>query len=96
MTTVSTTKLSINSHEKIMSGDMSEIGDSSFIQIYPDACDVGIMLTSHKTGITTRWFHESTHRGNENEINFWELCPVPEDVRKFPNLADWVIRIWND
>ena len=94
MTTVSTRRFTINTQEKIMACEMSEIG--GFVRIYEDACDDGIRLVSHVTGVETRWDVHSFNKSSDGEVNFWNLRAVPEDVRKFPRLEGWTIRIWND
>jgi hypothetical protein len=65
-------------------------------RLYDDACDVGLALTSHKTGVTTTWYLKDTVKDSEQEVLGWMFCPTPETARRHPELARYQLNIGND
>lgn len=87
---------SINHEHKTLVAEHSDLGSPNlFNPIYDDACDVGIALYSPKTGKTITW-SESEPVIRDGEVCVWVFTPVPEDVRKHPQLKGWEVHILND
>jgi hypothetical protein len=84
----------------ILIADASDIGmkpGAQFDRLYDDACDVGILLRSHKTGVVTRWSLLDTVRDTrENEILGWMLVPTFETLHKHPQLRGYQLNLTND
>lgn len=94
----STSSFSFDGKSKVFSAEISELmhGKVQFLgQIYPDACDEGIFLVSHKTG-ETAVFYLNVIDVSEGEYRAWELLPTTETLRKQPRLAGYKIVVFND
>ena len=67
-------------------------------QLYDDACDVGIALRSHKTGVVTTWYlcEGDTVKDADGDILWWVLKPTTETVRSAPTLAAYRLKVFND
>jgi len=93
-----TAKFSYNAAEKLFvteASDLGPVGTHYFHQIYPDAADIGLILTSHRTGHEATFYLDHTET-QEGEIKWWNLKPTTETVRKVPTLAGATLRIFND
>lgn len=66
-----------------------------FEQIYDDACDVGLTMKSHVTGREITFFLQEEIR-SADELQGWQLKPIPELIRKHPQLAGLTLIIFND
>ena len=55
-------------------------------RLYDDACDVGIVLRSHKTGVEIRWYLQDTERDAEGDVTCWKFRPCSESARKNPDI----------
>lgn len=93
---VSSRQFSYDKTQKSFVAEISSLGSNPFIQIYPDACDEGIVMESEKTGRSARFAVEDTLRSSEGEILYWKLVPTAETLRKNPRLAGHEITIFND
>lgn len=68
-----------------------------FHQIYPDACDEGVVLISQVTGKEATYYVSSVDTDETREdIYGWNLLPTPETVRQQPRLKNTKILIIND
>jgi hypothetical protein len=67
-----------------------------FHQLYPDACDEGITLTSHVTGKVASFYLEETETDSEGDIGLWRLLPTAEAIRANARLATATVIIFND
>ena len=67
-------------------------------QLYDDACDVGIALRSHKTGVTTTWYlcEGDTVTDADGDVLWWVLKPTTETVRINPSLSAYRLKVYND
>jgi hypothetical protein len=85
---------------KVFSEEMSTLSGGtrtfSWTRLYSDACDVGVVLVSQKTSKEVRYYLHDTHKDNDNDVQYWELLPCTEDVRKNPGVKNTKIMIWND
>jgi hypothetical protein len=63
-----------------MVSEASVIGYHGPLQIYDDACDVGIAVRSHKTGRTLRFYLSTEDRDDSGEnVAGWWFKMIPED-----------------
>ena len=62
-------------------------------QIYPDACDVGINVVSHRTGKEVTYVLAETKRSAYGDILHWVLTPVATSSLE---AADTSVLIFND
>lgn len=95
---LNTNQFDINVLRKTFVEEMSStLGNQGWTQIYPDACDAGVILTSHKTGLESSWYiHEIDYDYGGEDIMGWRLLPTPESLRKYPRLKGWTMLIIND
>lgn len=86
--------------DKVFSEEASTLFEGrrafNWTRLYPDACDVGVILLSHKTGKEVRYYLNDVHTDADNDVQYWELLPCTEDVRKHPGVEGTKILIWND
>ena len=92
---VSTNKFHYHSGEKLFTQEISSLGNFSFGQIYPDACDEGFILVSHKTGAKITLYVSKCDMDGI-EILGWHLKPTPESVKKNPRISGIRMLIIND
>jgi len=88
--------LHVSQKLKSMSADISELPSSAFVQIYPDACDVGVRIVSEKTGVVTEWVVDAEERDREGDLVLNVLVPTATTLRKHSALAGWKFTIYND
>lgn len=73
-------------------------GGELFHQIYPDACDAGLVLVSSVTGKESTWYvdeYEYT-KDEDHELVAYHLLPTEETIRKIPSLINTKMVIFND
>ena len=65
--------------------DLTRGGSLSFGRLYDDACDVGLVLISHKTGLAHSFYLAATERDMDNDVRWWDLHndEIPMRVRVF-------------
>jgi hypothetical protein len=66
-----------------------------FKQIYPDACDAGLILINPDTGGESVWYI-SREVIKEGDLLMWILIPTPETCKKYPGLTNYTMKIYND
>jgi hypothetical protein len=98
---ISTAMFNYHSADKMFTAEMSTLQCGSknikvFERLYDDACDIGIFLTSHKTGKDVKFYVDKEIRSTEGELTDWVLKPCDEEIRKHPALKDVTIHIFND
>ncbi len=76
-------------------GEISELPQDIFEQIYDDACDVGFYLVSEKTGEKILYSLYYTQRNEENEVESWLFKPCRFD-KKHMHLANMKVVVFND
>jgi hypothetical protein len=87
----------IDARNKQFIGDISDFGSNSpFGRIYPDACDAGFTMLSHKTGQTVVWCLMTEMYDGEGEVTSWSFSLTPESIRKYPELEAWTCLVFND
>jgi len=64
-------------------------------RLYDDACDEGIALRSHKTGMVSTW-HVVETITQDGEVLGWMLKPTTESVWRMPELRNYQLNIVND
>lgn len=91
-------KFSHNIEDKTFSADISDLGPEPFEQIYPDACDTGLVLTASHSGLESRWFIDSTgfKLADDHAVGAWVFKPTPETLRKLPVLNGYTAMVFND
>lgn len=86
---------------KCFSAEASTLGmrpGHAWDQLYDDACDVGMHLFSPGLNERTAWYlcEGETQRDAEGDVLAWVLKPCVEDVRKWPKLEGYTLKIFND
>jgi hypothetical protein len=78
--------------------DIEPNNGSIFHQIYPDACDEGLVLISAKTGNESTWYVSEPEytKDEDHELVAYHLLPTTETVRKYPALTNTKMVIFND
>ena len=66
-----------------------------FGRLYNDACDIGIVMISDKTGQEAT-FYLKDEVYNDGELVEYILKPTNETLRKFPRLEGYEVVILND
>jgi hypothetical protein len=87
----------VDLENKELIAEVSDFGKSfNFERVYPDACDEGVKLMSHRTGVVSTWTTVASVRDQESEMMFWILQPDGYSIRKQPALEGWMMRVFND
>lgn len=89
-------RFTYNKDRKELVAEISDLGDNAFGQIYPDACDYGLILISHVTGRETKWVVTEERRNADNELQYWALIPTAETLRREPATRGHTIVVLND
>lgn len=72
--------------------EVSELQDLEMIQVYPDSCDVGFDLVSHKTGKVVRMVQHKSKMEKDGE-GWFEFIPAFAKDRK---QYDFKVLVFND
>lgn len=67
-----------------------------FGRVYPDACDEGFGLVSHRTGHTMYFAVDRVERDREGDIVAWHLVPTAQSKRAHPRAAGLKVTVYND
>lgn len=90
---VSTYDFTYNKTRNQFTADISDLGRSfTFERIYSDACDVGLILVSEKTGNSVAFSLDEEVEDGEGGTTYWKLS---SNSRK-PILRDMTMIIFND
>lgn len=76
--------------------EASTIGFRKLEQLYDDACDVGVVLRSPRTGAVVRWYLTEEVKDGEGDVLEWKFKPCSESVYTNPSVRDCILRIAND
>lgn len=98
MTNVCSTKLL--DWRPAMNAFVTEISDLnangvSFGRLFDDACDQGLVLVSHKTGVQVK-FYIDREVVRDGEVVSWILLPTFDTTMKIPALIDTFVEVFND
>lgn len=72
--------------------EVSELQDLEMIRVYPDSCDVGFDLVSHKTGKVVRMV-QSEEKCDKDGNGWFEFIPAFAKDRK---QYDFKVLVFND
>jgi hypothetical protein len=72
---ISTSKFTYNPETKTFSAEASDLGQLRMRQVYPDACDEGFDLVSHRTGVSVVVVHNHTEK-RDGDVLWDEFVPV--------------------
>lgn len=90
---VSTARFHYDKLDQMFSADISDLGKGfDFDRIYPDACDAGLILVSHKTGKAIPFYVSETRYNDEGEVMFWRLQADSRD----PRIRNITMVLFND
>lgn len=80
--------------------DASDYGHQArlFARLYADACDVGFVLVSARTGEEAPFYldESATERDGDGDVQSWTFRPIDAAVRRNPGLRGVVVRVFND
>lgn len=99
---INTDYITYDKEKNVFVGELSDLNARSspesptFHQIYDDAADVGLVLISHKTASEATFYLYNEVYGAEDEFLYYELRPTPETIRKYPQLKQSKVLIYND
>ncbi len=96
---VSTKLFDYDSKTKSFSAEISTLEGKygpCFHRIYNDACDLGLILVSAKTGVETKWAIDDEKRDDKGDLMYWKLVPTAETKRKVPAVRDCTMIVFND
>ena len=95
---LSTKQFTSDPKRKMLIAEASDLGRNYLIQVWPDACDVGIEIVSQNTGRHSRWVQTEEKRSNDldNELLCTIYEPTRETLRTEPQLKGWTVHILND
>jgi hypothetical protein len=86
--------------DKTLSADISDLSSGGhkqvFDRIFPDSCDDGFTLVSHKTGQEVRMYVTRTVRDKEGDITHWCMKSDPDDELRLHLPAAIELTIFND
>jgi hypothetical protein len=92
---LSTRQFTWNKATETFSAEISDLGNP-FVNAYPDACDVGIVLVSHVTGKPAMFVQVSESRDIEGDVMDWTFRPTSAALRTNPLLSNVKVVIFND
>lgn len=81
---------------RILSADISDLGPYPLYQVYNDACDEGMTVVSHHTGIEVTFVVNRVETDGGGDILKWELVPTDQSLRLHRHLAGMSIYLYND
>lgn len=96
MATVSSKNFDWFPERRTFIAEMSELPEHfRFEQVYPDACDAGFHMLSHRTGQEIVFVMSATDMSGE-DIAGWRFVPTRESLRRVPSAAGVSVLIIND
>ena len=93
---LSSKQFTYDAAKRTFAAEISDFGKNfHFERVYQDACDVGFVMVSERTGKEAAFavYEEAT---SEGEVTHWVLVPTPEAIRKQRQLAGTKVLIFND
>jgi hypothetical protein len=75
--------------------DLSAVHENPFHRVYPDACDEGLTIIG-KTGQEVTYAINRRQVDREGDLQFIELIPTRESIRKVPASRATKIILFND
>ena len=78
--------------------EASDLNNRHLERIYDDACDVGLMIVSSKTGWAVTYYMDKEHRRDDedNEITHWTYLPTSKSLREVPACKGTSVTVFND
>jgi hypothetical protein len=76
--------------------EASTLGNPTFSKLYNDACDIGFLLESARTGTVVMYVVVQEKRDREDDIEYWKLVPTQEAIRRVPGAEATSIIVFND
>ena len=97
MTRISTDRLTWSKQTRSFVAEISDFNGTNLqlARLYPDACDVGLTLVSHRTGREATYALYQEVR-SEGEVQAWEFTPTRETLRAQPQLKGTKVVLFND
>ena len=90
---VSTENISYNKARDTFMAEISELGKNfHFERVFPDSCDLGLTLLSHKTNSTIDFYIDEEAKNEEGDTLYWMLRPTKHGSR----YSDMKFVIFND
>ena len=83
-----------NWSDKVPAAEASELG-FRLSRVYDDACDLGVLVVSPRTGAEAVFYLASEDTDGE-DVYGWRLRPTAETERRFPRLKGREILVIND
>ena len=80
---------------KTFSAEISSLGMWVWCRAYEDACDSGLRLISAKTGHEVMFVVDHIELDDDHDVRWWKLVPTPAMIRKYPQLHNTTMIIWN-
>jgi hypothetical protein len=88
---------SVLNRTKSFSAELSDLrGYQIFQRLYDDACDVGFNIENRKTGNVITVVFSSTETNEDGEVICHTFVPTSDSIRRFPDLEEYQIFIFND
>lgn len=96
-TRVSSSRFEFNARIKCFTAEISELPNFTFGPLYNDACDIGFVMVSSKTGSLAEFYlRPQVRRDQDNDIVAWEFKPTDRAIRANPGLHGAKVVIYND
>lgn len=92
----SSDKFTVNTTDKTMVTEASDLGRFAFGHVFGDSCDEGLTIVSKNTGSEATFYISRVDEDVDNDVRFWELIPTPDTTRKIPALKGWKVLVFND
>lgn len=90
---VSTNNVSFSKARNTFMAEISELGpEFRFEQVFPDSCDLGVSLLSHKTNNVITFYIDQEVKDEEGDIMYWMLKPT----NRGSQYSDMKFVIFND
>ena len=96
-TPILSSRFDFNTTIKTFSTEASSLRGTPFqSQLYDDACDVGFIMKSTKTGNEVTYVLEKEHKDFEGEVIKWTFVPTIESYNKHREAVNTRVVIFND
>lgn len=86
--------------QRVLSAELSALSEGGHIPVfcraYPDACDQGIKVVSHRTGTEAMFVVTEETKDNDNDVQMWTLRPTKQCLKQNPGLAGVAMLVFND
>jgi hypothetical protein len=89
-------RFTYNDATKLFIAEASDLQNQHLNRLYDDACDVGLVIESTKTGKLVRYYMSSVVKDGDGDVESWNYYPTTESLHEVPECVGTSVTVFND